>query len=58
MTGRDDHAEQAVAVRRRADPLTLDPADAARDKALDPALLVDDAEGGVLGVGEFRGHGR
>jgi hypothetical protein len=32
-----DHAEQAVAVRRRPDPLALRPADAAGDEALDAA---------------------
>ena len=48
-----DHAEQAVAVRRGADPLALGAADAAGDEPLDAAVLVDDTEGGVLGVGQL-----
>ena len=48
-----DDAEQAVAVRRRSDPLALRPVDAAGDEALDPEVLVDDAERRVLGVGKL-----
>jgi hypothetical protein len=48
-----NHAEQALAVWRRADPLALRPADAAGDEALDAEVLINDAQGRVLGVGKF-----
>ena len=53
MAGDDDHAEQAVAVRRRADPLSLRAAHAAGDEALDPTFLINDAQGRVLSVGQL-----
>jgi len=42
---------------RRADPLALGATDAARNEALDAAFLVDDPEGGVLGVGQLADAG-
>ena len=40
-------------MRQRPDPLTIRPADAAGDEPLDAALLIDDAECRVLGMGKF-----
>jgi hypothetical protein len=48
-----DHAQQPEPVGRRPDPLALGPADAAADEALDAAILVHYAEGGVLSVGQL-----
>ena len=49
----DDHAQQAVAARQRPDPLPVGATDAARYEALDPAFLVHDSQGGVLGSRQF-----
>jgi hypothetical protein len=48
-----NYAQEPVAVGRRADALSLGAADAAGDEALDAEVLVYDAQGGELGVGQF-----
>ena len=40
-------------MRQRTDPLALGAGEAARDEPLDAEVLVDDAEGGIFGMGEF-----
>ena len=49
----DDQPEQPAAVRQVADRGAIVVADAARDEALDGAVAVDDADGGVLRVDEL-----
>jgi hypothetical protein len=48
----DDQAEDAMALRQRADPTTRGVVHPAGDESFDPATGIDDAEGGVLGIDE------